>query len=113
MLGSREQHALLHQAGGVADAGHVAATGFDPKVVKVGAAEDNSGICRSGYQLEVTKNTSVKADAFGAYRVLNRGLNHRVKKWISTYCAKPISQSCCLCSIFYGNENHATRRWPG
>src|ERR1700681_3839051 len=40
-----DEHALLHQAGGVTDAGHVASAGFDREAVQVGAMEYDS---RSG-----------------------------------------------------------------
>ena len=43
MLGGRDQHALLHQAGGVADAGYVAPAGFDFETVQVGATENDPG----------------------------------------------------------------------
>src|SRR5579871_992970 len=39
MLGRRDQHALFHQAGGVADASDIEADGLDFKAVKIGAAK--------------------------------------------------------------------------
>ena len=45
-----DQHALAHQAGGVADLGHVAADGGNLKVVQVSAAEDDARSGRSGQQ---------------------------------------------------------------
>ena len=48
MLGGGDQHALAHQAGGVADFGHIAANGGNFKVVQVRAAEDNARSGRRG-----------------------------------------------------------------
>ena len=50
MLGGGDQHALAHQAGGVADFGHIAADGGNFEVVEVGAAEDDAGASRSGQE---------------------------------------------------------------
>ena len=43
MLGGGDEHALAHEAGGVADLGDVAADGGNFEVVEVGAAEDDAG----------------------------------------------------------------------
>jgi hypothetical protein len=43
VLGGGDEHALLHQTGGVAYLGNVAADGFDFEAVKVGPAENNAG----------------------------------------------------------------------
>ena len=43
VLGGRDEHALFHQAGGVADLGDIAADGLDLEAVEVGAAEDDAG----------------------------------------------------------------------
>src|SRR5580704_2811442 len=48
VLGGGDQHALFHQAGGITDAGDVAADGFDVEAVEIGAAEDDSGAGWSG-----------------------------------------------------------------
>ena len=48
VLGGRDEHAFFHQAGGVADAGHVAADGLDFKAVEIDAAKDDSRSGRSG-----------------------------------------------------------------
>ena len=45
VFGGGDEHALAHEAGGVADLGDVAAVGGNLKVVEVGAAKDNA---RSG-----------------------------------------------------------------
>jgi hypothetical protein len=44
VLGGREQYALFHQAGGVADSGYVADVRFDLEVVKIYAPKNNPGI---------------------------------------------------------------------
>src|SRR5579864_464853 len=43
VLGSGDEHAFLHQAGGVADAGHVAGDSLNFKAIEIGATEDNAG----------------------------------------------------------------------
>ena len=43
MFSGGNQYALLHQTGGVAYLGNVAADGFDFEAVKVGPAENNTG----------------------------------------------------------------------
>src|ERR1035441_2719 len=52
MLSGRDEHALFHQTGGVADAGDVASTGFNGKTVEVGAVKDNAG---SGWRWKNSK----------------------------------------------------------
>src|SRR6476646_189868 len=43
MLCGRNQNALFLQAGGVTNASHVAANGFNRKAIQVATAEDNAG----------------------------------------------------------------------
>ncbi len=50
VLGGGDEHALAHEAGGVADLGDVAADGGDLEVVEVGAAEDDAGAGGRGEQ---------------------------------------------------------------
>ena len=50
MFGGGDQHALAHQAGGVADLGHVASGRGNLEVVQVGAAEDDAGTGGRGQQ---------------------------------------------------------------
>ena len=52
MLGGLNQDALAHEAGGVADPGHVATGGGNLKVVQIGAAEDDARAGRSGQQAQ-------------------------------------------------------------
>ena len=48
MLGGGEQDALLHEAGGITDASHIVAVGFDWEIVEVDAAKDDAGVRGSG-----------------------------------------------------------------
>ena len=48
MLGSGDEDALAHQAGGVGDLRDVAADGLDFEVVEIGAAEKDASAGRSG-----------------------------------------------------------------
>jgi hypothetical protein len=59
MLGGGEQNALLHEAGGVADAGNVMAVGFDGEIVEVDAAKNDPGIRGSGLKTEFSVNAGV------------------------------------------------------
>src|SRR5258706_7926081 len=54
MLGGGDENALLHQAGGVADASYVTSTGFDREAFQVGAMKHNSGPrrCRQNPQAD-------------------------------------------------------------
>ena len=61
MLGGRDQHALLHQAGGVADAGHVAAGGFDFEAIEISAAEDDAGAGGGRQQAHVDRRAAMQA----------------------------------------------------
>ena len=63
MFGGRDEDALFHQAGGVADAGDVAAAGFDSEGVEVGAMENNSSAGGSGEDSEVDGSAAVEADS--------------------------------------------------
>ena len=52
MLGRGDQNALLHQTGGVADSGYIAADGLDFKTVEISAPEDDAGIRGAGQDAE-------------------------------------------------------------
>src|SRR5579863_10335695 len=68
VLGSRNQHAFFHQAGGIADAGHIAADGLDLKAVEISAPEDDAGARRSGYKAHGNRSATVKAHAGALHR---------------------------------------------
>lgn len=78
MLGGGEQDALLHEAGGVADASDVVAVGLDGEIVEVDAAEDNSGVGWSGLKPKLGVDSSMKAHTLGFYGTMDCGLKHRV-----------------------------------
>ena len=59
MLGGREQDALPHQAGGVADARHVAHVGLDFEIVEIDAAEHDARVGRRGQQVASWHCTAV------------------------------------------------------
>ena len=63
VLGGRDQDALFHQAGGVADAGDVAAAGFDGEAIEIGAMEDDARAGGSGQDSEVDGSSAVEADS--------------------------------------------------
>src|SRR5215472_2810169 len=65
MLGSRQQHSLLHQAGGVADASNVVTVGLDGEVVQIYAAENDSGLGGCGNQADASVDAGVQAHTLG------------------------------------------------
>jgi hypothetical protein len=71
VFGRREQHALFHQTGGVADAGDVANVRFDLEVVEVHAPENNPGIGWSRNKPQTAAHSRMQTDAFGFNRTLN------------------------------------------
>jgi hypothetical protein len=71
MFSGREEHALLHQTSGVADAGYIAAARLNPKIVEIGAAKHDTCIGRSRNQPKMAKDSRVKTDALGRDFALN------------------------------------------
>ena len=71
VLGGGDEHALLHQAGGVADAGYVASTGFDGEAVKVGAVEYDSSSGWRGENSQADWGATVQTDSGAGYRSTN------------------------------------------
>lgn len=57
-----DEHALAHEAGGVADFGDVAADGGDLEVVKIDAAEDDAGAGRRGEQAHGDRSAGMQTD---------------------------------------------------
>jgi hypothetical protein len=76
VFGGGEQDALLHEAGGVADASDVVAVGFDREVVEVDAAEDDAGVRGSGEKTKVCVDTGVETHTLGFDRPIDCGLKH-------------------------------------
>ena len=62
VFGGGDEHALAHEAGGVADLGDVAADGGDFEVVEVGAAEDDAGAGGRGQKPHGDRSAGMKAD---------------------------------------------------
>ena len=89
MLRGGDEHAFLHEAGGVTDASDVADVGLDGEIVEVGAAEDDSGVGRGRSEAEVTRNGGVQTNARGLYRALDCGLEgHSCVRSMSKPAAK-------------------------
>ena len=63
MLGCRDEHALLHQAGGIAHARNVASSGFNFKVIEINSAEDDSGARWRGKQAQSHWRSAVQSDS--------------------------------------------------
>ena len=61
MLGGRNQDALFHQAGGIADTGYVATAGFDGESIEISAVEDDAGAGRCRKDSEIDGSSAVEA----------------------------------------------------
>jgi hypothetical protein len=97
MFGGGKQDALLHQAGGVADAGYVMALGFDGEIVEIHAAKYDTGIGRRGRKSNVPKNARVQPDALGKSVSGDGGLEH-VSRELEYHVAS--QHFSCLLPIF-------------
>jgi hypothetical protein len=69
-----KQHALFHQAGGVADASDVSHVRFDLKIVQIHTPEHNSSVGWGWDEPEVRLYGRVETYAFCGYGPLNRSL---------------------------------------
>ena len=67
VLGGGNEHAFFHQAGGVADAGHVAADGFDFKTIEIDALKNNSRSGRGGKNAHADAGAAVESYATAFY----------------------------------------------
>jgi len=76
VLGGGEENALLHEAGGVADASDIVTVGFNRKIVQVDATKDDAGIRRSWLKAEFGVHAGVEADALGFDWTMDGGLKH-------------------------------------
>ncbi len=63
VLGGGDEHALAHEAGGVADLGHVAAGGGNLEVVEIGAAKDDARAARRRQQAHGYRRAGVQSHA--------------------------------------------------
>jgi hypothetical protein len=102
VFGGGEQDALLHEAGGVADAGDIVAVGFDREIVEVDAPENDAGVGRSGLKAEFCVNTGVEAHTSGFHGAMDGRLKHEYLKEGSTLSAKSFLL-CALYSMRYGD----------
>src|SRR5208282_1458700 len=71
VFGGGDEHALLHQAGGVTDAGYVASAGFDGEAVEVGAVEDDSRSGRGGQNPQADRSAAVQTHSGAGHRSTN------------------------------------------
>ena len=76
VLGRGEQDALLHKAGGVADAGDIVAVSFDREIVEVYTAKDDAGVRGSGLKPKLGVDAGVEAHTFGFHGAMDGGLEH-------------------------------------
>jgi len=60
MLGGLNQHALPHQAGGVAYLGYIASGGGNLKIVQIGAAKDDARAARRGQKAQMHRRARVQ-----------------------------------------------------
>ena len=63
VLGGGDEHALLHQAGGVADLGDVLADGWHVESVEIDAAKHDARSSRSGQDAQMYGRSAVEPDA--------------------------------------------------
>ena len=59
MLCGGDEHALLLQAGGITDPGHVASDGFDLEVIKIDAAKNNASSRGRGENAQLYRGPAV------------------------------------------------------
>ena len=71
VLGSRKQHALLHQACGIAHARDIANMRFDLEVIEVHPAKNDAGIGWCGDQSKTAMHGRVQTSPFGFDGALN------------------------------------------
>ena len=74
MFGGGKPDAFFHEAGGVADAGDVAAVRFNLEIIEIGAAEDDASVGRSWGELKVAAYGGVEANAAGFNSALDGSL---------------------------------------
>ena len=61
VLGGGDEHALLHETGGIADAGDVAADGFNLKAIQIDAAKHDSRSGRRGKNSHRNRRAAVES----------------------------------------------------
>src|SRR5437868_13754732 len=74
MFGGGDQNALSHEAGGIADARHIAPIRRDVKIIEVRSDENDAGRDRGGLNADLHLYPAVKTHAGRLYRPLHRSL---------------------------------------
>src|SRR5260370_14493127 len=86
VFGGGDEHTLLHEAGGVTDAGHAASAGFDREAVEVGAVEHDSRSGTRGQNPQADRSAAVETDSCACYWGTNCFLvcqgGRRVRLWV-------------------------------
>ena len=80
MLGGGDEHAFLHQTGGIADLGNIATDGFDFEAIKVGAAEHNAGAGGRRKNSEVDRGAAVETHAAALDRIADCTFVDQIKR---------------------------------
>src|SRR5690242_6662609 len=70
VLGGGDQHALAHQASGVADLLHIAPTGGDGEAFEIGADENDASAGRGREDADANGNAGMEADSGGVDRTV-------------------------------------------
>jgi hypothetical protein len=68
VFGGGDQHALLHQAGGVADFGYIAADGLYLEAIQIDPAEDDAASSTGGADAQADWRSAMQADAIALDR---------------------------------------------
>src|SRR4029077_5165754 len=84
VLGGGEQHALFHQAGGVADARHVSNMRFNLKIVEVHPPEHDSSIGLGRHEPQVRFYGRMQADTLRSDRPLDSSLIAQVPSIVAS-----------------------------
>src|SRR5437763_14051913 len=74
MFGSRDQHAMAHQTGRVADPRHMTPARWDLKILEVGPDKHNAGGNGRGENTDANGNSAMKPHPRRLNRTVNRGL---------------------------------------
>src|SRR5438105_15399651 len=62
VFGGRNQHALLHQTGGVADAGHIPAYRLNLKTFEINTPKNNAGVRGCGKDAKLNRSARSQTD---------------------------------------------------
>src|SRR5450759_4901953 len=73
MLRGRDQYALAHQTGGIADARHVTPTRGHREIVEIGTKENDAGARRGRNNSDIYTNAAMKSHTTGFDGALHSG----------------------------------------